>query len=149
AAGIASADSTHIRWNACLGDGGVDNRFFACDVNTGTDQIVFTFTLTGQVTGVYQTDAALLISFPGTTLPEWWQFVTPGSGRVTSLAAVTLPPPGASACIDWAALDRDVLLSYVPPQFGSQNTFLLRVLTPTTPTLAADLVGGQEYFVFR
>ena len=144
AATNASASGTHIRWNACYGDGGATNRLFACDANTGSEQLACTFMLSSPVAGVVQTDAIVRFSFAGTTLPAWWQFRTPGSCRTASLAASTLPPAGASSCIDWADGARDGLLTYAITTLGP-NTTQLELLSPVTPVTAYDLVAGQEY----
>jgi hypothetical protein len=147
AAAAANASTTHLRWNACYGDGGVENRFFACDTNTGSEQLVMSFTLDVAVTGVYQLDAIVRLSFAGTTLPAWWQFRTPGSCRSASLAFSPAPPAGASACIDWADGTRDGLLVYRNAGFGT-NTTEIEVMSPTVATSPFDLVAGQEYFAF-
>ena len=144
AAASASAHGTHVRWNACYGDGGTTSRSFACDTNSGSEQLACTFILSSPVAGVYQMDAFVRFSFAGTTLPAWWQFRTPGSCRTASLTASTLPPVGASSCIDWADGARDGLLTYATTALGP-NTTQLELLSPVAPVTAYDLVAGQEY----
>jgi hypothetical protein len=39
----ASAGALNLRWNECWGDGGVQNRVFACDRNTGSEVLVASF----------------------------------------------------------------------------------------------------------
>jgi len=145
AAASAGASETHIRWNACYGDGGVLNRDFACDTNTGSEQLVCTFTLTEPVPGVWQTKAFVNMAFAGSTLPAWWQFVTVGTCRAGSLSARNAPPSTAVACVDWADGSRDGLLSYGSTLLGP-NSSQIGVVSPVTPTAPFDLVTGQEYF---
>ena len=150
AAGVAAADGfqsgTRIRWNACYGDGGAINRDFACNTNTGSEQLVCTFTLSAPVDSVYQMDAIVRLAFAGGAVPPWWMFRTAGACRGTSLGASTAAPATASACIDWAE-GRDALLTYQPNSFAPYLS-QIEVLTPFIGYAPYDLVAGQEYFVF-
>jgi len=147
AAASALASETHIRWNACFGDGGALNRNFACDTNTGSEQLVCTFTLTEPIPEVWQMDARVNMAFAGSTLPAWWQFVTTGSCRAGSLSSRNVPPATAVACVDWTDGTRDALLSYHPILFGP-NLTQIEVVSPIFPVAPYDLVAGQEYFAF-
>ena len=151
AAGVAAADGfqsgTRIRWNACYGDGGAINRDFACNTNTGSEQLVCSFTLTAPVDSVYQVDAFVNLAFAGGAVPPWWLFRTAGACRGTSLGSSTVPAPTASACIDWADGSRDALLTYRPSLFSAYIS-QIEILTPFTAYVPFDLVAGQEYFVF-
>lgn len=147
AAASANASATHIRWNACYGDGGVTNRDFACDTNAGSEQLECSFTLTVPVSGVWQIDGFVNMAFAASTLPAWWQFVTAGSCRAGSLSARNLPPATAVACVDWADGNRDGLLSYRSTSLGP-NGSQIEVLSPMAPAAPFDLNAGQEYFAF-
>src|SRR5512144_434139 len=89
AAANASASGTHIRWDQCYGDGGVENRNFACDTNAGSEQLVCSFTLTDPIPGVWQIDGFVNLAFAGSTIPAWWQFKSTGSCRISSLIVST------------------------------------------------------------
>ena len=147
AAGVASASGTHIRWNACFGDGGAANRDFACNTNTGSEQLVCSFTLSAPVDSVYQIAAAVNLSFAGGSVPPWWQFRTVGSCRAASLGSTTVSAPTASACIDWADGLGDGFVTYRPALYAPYIS-QIEVLAPITPYAPYDLVAGQEYFVF-
>src|SRR5690349_1796199 len=44
-ASAAHAAGVSLRWNDCYGDGGVQNKNFACDTNAGSQTLVGSFTL--------------------------------------------------------------------------------------------------------
>jgi len=147
AAASAHAGILNLRWNACLGDGGVANRNFACDTNSGSDVLVASFIPTTPVLGVDQMNATVNISFPG-PVPAWWQFRTSGSCRIGSLAVSTVPPATASACIDWADGGRDGLSTYtIGGPLGAASS-QISVQSPLVASTPFDLVAGQEYFAF-
>ena len=79
AANPASAGQINARWNACWGDGGIQNRVFACDTNTGSEQLVVSFISTGPVTAVANLQTVLGLAFAGTTTPPRWQFRATGT----------------------------------------------------------------------
>ena len=63
----AQAGTLNLRWNDCFGDGGVVNRMFACDTNSGSETLV-ALTSWGDVPCVsqgfyYRVDTAGSVSF--------------------------------------------------------------------------------------
>lgn len=145
AAASANAGGTHLRWNACSGDGGVVNRSFACDTNTGSELLACSFTLDVPVDSVYALNAFVNMAFAGGVLPAWWQFRTVGSCRAASLSTSLTPPAGAAACVDWADGARDILLIYHDAGSGLAR---IEALTPVLSQPLFDLPAGQEFFVF-
>ena len=81
----ALAGPLNLRWNACWGDGGVANKTFACNTNTGSDVISASFVPFRTVLGVTGLESRVDLSFP-TAPPAWWQFRAAGSCRQTSLS---------------------------------------------------------------
>ena len=141
----AHAGPLNMRWGACFGDGGTFNRNFACDTNTGFDELVGSFLLPGPVTGVVQTEAVVNFAFAGSSIPAWWQFSSSGTCRPTAMSVFTGPPATASSCVDFSDGGRNTLVTY-GQSFGA-NFARLYVLSPTGPGGPWDLVGGQEYFI--
>lgn len=144
---LAHAGITNLKWNACLGDGGVVNRNFACDTNTGSEQLIASFIPEAPVDSVFQMNAVVRISFPA-PVPPWWLFRSTGTCRSSALAISTIPPASASACIDWANGGRDGLTTYTIGGFFGANSAQISVLSPFQVAAPFDLLAGQEYFAF-
>ena len=142
----AHAGRLYLRWNACFGDGGVQNRAFACDTNLGSEQLVATFNLPVAVDSVMSVDGFINIYFFGPALPAWWEFGVAGNCRPSSLVASATLPAGASSCIDFADFTRDAFYIYQAGPFP--NTARLEVLSPFIPQGAFHLAAGQEYLAF-
>ena len=144
----AHAGTLNLRWNACLGDGGVQNRAFACDTDLESEQLVASFSLPAAMENVMGVDCFINIDFQGAALPAWWEFVGAGGAcRLTSLVATSTLPAGASSCIDFANFARDAYFVYQAAPSGP-NTARLEVVSPVIPNGFFPLAAGQEYLAF-
>jgi hypothetical protein len=149
AAGPASAASqVKFRWDSCWGDGGVMNRDFACNVNTGSDRLIASFVPNRSHTGITMLESRIDITVAGGSVPDWWRFKNAGSCRLTSLTASAAIPPSASACVDWAGGSAlDAIVTYVT--FDAPVARASVTVTSQVPdALAADMPANQEYFAF-
>jgi len=45
ATNVHAGSGVNLRWSACFGDGGTQNKPFACNVNTGVQTLVASFEL--------------------------------------------------------------------------------------------------------
>jgi len=147
AAAPALASQVNLRWDACWGDGGAVNRSFACDTNLGSERLVVSFVPPQAVPAVTSVISRVRFTFPGATIPAWWQFKSAGTCRSTSLTAVGAPPAGAISCLDWAGgAGLDAFVTYAPPAVITGTTSAdLTVLSPFLPAGAFDLAAGREY----
>ena len=141
------ASQLNLRWNACWGDGGIRNRDFACDTDSGAELLVVSFAPPFAMTGVTGMEVKVRLAFAGTSIPAWWQLsAITGNCRATSLVTQFTPPQGSIACRDWAGGFASGLTSYSPGTFG--NNFAVILAISQVPTAgAANLVAEQEYFV--
>jgi hypothetical protein len=147
--GIASAASgVNLRWDGCFGDGGPQNKSFACDTNTGVRQFVGSFALGADLAQVSGLEIVVDIATAGNTLPAWWQFKNVGTCRATSLAMNGVIGASAVVCTDWSGgVSSGGLAAY---QIGGLGLNLARILAGFAmgPPLV-DLLAGQEYFAFN
>jgi hypothetical protein len=140
----------NARWDACLADGGVMNKNFACDTNTGLEQIVLSVQLDGSMPDV--SGMEIRVSLKGSTpaLPAWWDFFMAGSCRQTSLSFVSDPspvlPPGS--CVDWNEGKNGAggIGAYRVDEIGPGSRVLLIASAVPQSTLAL-LDPGTEYRV--
>src|SRR5262245_57794964 len=92
----------NLSWDACLADGGVQNKSFACDTNAGSERLVVSIALGSALANVSGFEINVDIGAASPALPAWWQMKTPGTCRLSSLAMTTNPPPGAASCTEWS-----------------------------------------------
>src|SRR5262245_46335209 len=102
----AHADTTppgvNLRWDQCFGDGGVQNKSFACNTNTGTERLVASIELGSALANVSGMELYIDIGSASPAFPVWWQFKNAGSCRQASLQMNAVPPPGAPTCTEWS-----------------------------------------------
>ena len=144
-----SAPGVSLNWDRCFGDGSVQYKDFACDVNTGSDRMVGTFELSSDNPGV--TGLEIVLDFKSATgVPTWWTTNAPGgtSGcRGLALTAQLVPPAGAVACSDWAGGQGAGGIA----AFRVDNSYSPvhgRLILGSAVPSPVDLVAHQEYFAF-
>jgi hypothetical protein len=146
APGARAAGGVSLRWDSCYGDGGVQNKSFACDTNTGSATLVGSFTPGADISQVSGNFIVLDLGFAGATTPQWWwlffNFVT---CRKTSLTFSRTAP---GACVDWTAGQAVGGISAYNIGVRGPNTARLAAITAVPPNALADLFASQEYFSF-
>jgi len=137
----------NIRWDNCYSDGGVINKTFACDTNTGSERLVMSFVLDADMLDVSGQEIRVFIKSVNPTLPSWWALKNAGTCRVTSLGFSTTLPPGATNCLDWSSgAAVGGIGNYVIGQLGA-NSAVTNLAAAVPAASLASLVAGQEYFV--
>ena len=93
----------NIRWDACLADGGLMNKPFACDTNTGIELAVMSVQLDAGLPSVSGMEIRVSLKSSAPALPAWWDFFNTGSCRQASLSFVSHPSTVLPAvnCADW------------------------------------------------
>jgi hypothetical protein len=147
-ASVASAaPGTNLRWNACLGDGGVINRNFACTSNTGTNQLFGSFEMNQDMSPVSGEETVVDLAAADPVLPAWWQFKNAGTCRINALSVGFLNATAIN-CPDWAA-DQAAggLGAYTIGERGP-NTARIKIVSAVPLAGLASLSAGQEYYAF-
>ena len=146
---IAGAGQLKLRWDSCWGDGGVANRAFACDVNTGSNRLVASLIPNVAVNDVEDLESRIDLRVVGGSVPAWWLLHAAGSCRQSSLTMASVAPITANACVDWGGggaiggISAYTLGGVFGP--GSAN---IQIQAYLPPPLLAEFVVGQEYFLF-
>lgn len=100
-----------LRWNRCYGEGGAPIRSFACNTNSGVEQLIGSFVVPGDMSNVVGNEIIVQVTtgypfwpYPSPTvpLPEWWRFKNPGACRQNAVSFSTVKDPALSGCEDWA-----------------------------------------------
>ncbi len=146
--GVASAAGTALRWNLCLGDGGLPNKPFACNTNTGNHILNGSFVLPADLLRASGTEVVLDLASASAVLPAWWSFKNTGTCRQLS-TTYNATNAAAANCPDWSAGQAaGGVGAYNIGQRGP-NTARLIAATAVPGAALQDLLGGQEYFAFQ
>ena len=137
----------NLRWDHCYGDGGVANKSFACDVNTGTETLVASFVPAWDIANVSGLEIVINLASASPTLPAWWQFKNAGTCRQLSLSASPVPAdPTVTNCPDWGAGGQaGGLAAYAIGLFGPNSARIL-LAWAVPPQSLRFLSGRHEYF---
>jgi hypothetical protein len=149
AASSAGAATVNLRWSNCWGDGGVMNRTFACNTNSGTENLVGSFVMPHDLSQVSGEEIVLDIAVAGATLPAWWEFKNTGTCRQGSLGINFVQPATSTNCTDWAGGGAvGGIGSYANFYAFSPNSVRLRAVSAVPLSALADLSQGVEYYSF-
>ena len=144
----ARAGPLHLRWDACLGDGGAINRSFACDTNDGRETLVGSFVLARDMKQVSGVEVTLDVVAAGDALPAWWQFKNAGACRQGALTWSTDVPANAEHCVDWASGQAvGGFAGYKAGAFGKSSARIVGVSAVPYNDLS-ELKGSVEYYAF-
>jgi len=149
AAPAHALSTLNLRWDACLGDGGVSNKSFACNTNTGVNVLVGSWVTPVDLFNVTGNQVVVDLGTFGPVLPAWWEFKNAGTCRQGSLAVSAAAAPTAVNCADWSSgLAIGLLSSYI---IGIKGPASARIIFATTAAIPIPdgIVAGQEYFSFQ
>jgi hypothetical protein len=143
---LASAAGTNLRWTACVLDGGVLNRAFACNSNVGSNILIGSFVLDTNLSQVNGDELIVDLVSATPTLPDWWQFRNVGSCRQT---AITIAAQDGPSCPDPFAFQASMNIAAYVVGTLAPNTARLLCANAVTSDQAVDLVAGEEYTAAR
>ena len=154
--GALAVEGVNLSWDNCFGEGsGVQNQSFACDTNSGSEQLFGSFVLGADVPLVDGIDSAVRLVSAAAVLPEWWRFKNPGSCRLLSLSVNDVFDPEWQVCQPWAPGGAGIIAYYCivsNPCFGfsfGDNVAEIHMSSFVTGEALTDLPAGVEHFVFR
>jgi hypothetical protein len=146
----SAAQGVNLRWQACFGDGGLFNRSFACNVNTGSHQLVGSFELGADLQNVSGNEIVVDLAADAPVLPAWWEVRAPGICRNASLSFNTTISALATNCFDWGnGLSVGGIGAYNIGGVGGPNTARIVAASAVPPASLQLLFGATEYFSFN
>jgi hypothetical protein len=153
ASSAVAAPGVSLSWSFCHGEGtGSNNRTFACNANTGTNQLVCSFELPSDLAQVSGNEIVIDVLTQQPTLPAWWDFKNLGTCRSTSLSFNTTADAANVVCVDWALGGSSGGIGAYSQEIGSINPSLtashrrIKIALAVPPTALQDLVVATEYF---
>jgi hypothetical protein len=145
----AAAPGVGLRWNECIGDAGLPNRNFACNVNTGSSTLVGTFELGADLGNTSGEEIVVDLATASPALPAWWGFKNVGTCRTGSLAIGSAPTANAANCADWGGgLVAGIGIGAYIVGGAGPNTARIVAAGAVPPDGLQNLTAGTEYFGF-
>lgn len=142
-----AARGMNLRWDACFGGGGLSNRSFACDTNTGSEYLYVSFlsdTLAENITGI----EGKIDFVPATgTLPSWWQLKNTGACRPNTLTMSVAPGSESAGCSNTWGPDFATGFSYY--NLSMDGAMRLEFVSAVPTFEAMSFAPNQEWFAAR
>jgi len=146
-ASAASAGGINLYWNDCGGGSGVTNKAFACNSNSGNNDLYVTFEPNANIPDVNGSNPIIDLQSASSPLPAWWQFKNAGSCRQNSLSAISVT---TGTCFDtWQGQGVPSIAAYyvtaVLPSISVNRARILGSISVPGAS-AAGVDPGTEYF---
>lgn len=152
AAPARAAQGVNLGWDRCQGDGGSENRTFACDTNAGTEVLVCSFVLDTPMPEVSGNEIIIELLSEADPIPAWWHFREAATCRQNSLAANMNANANDVVCVDWTAGQATGGVGAYSNELGSIDPSLIsrhrriRIALAVPLEAIADLAADTEYF---
>ena len=136
----------NLRWTSCAGDGGTQNKVFACNTNTANHDMIASFVLDASLAQVNGDELVVDLSTASTSLPDWWRLFNFGSCRQVSLSIAAHDGP---ACPDMFIGKASMNIASYQVGLHGPNSARILSLNAVQAAAGVDLIAGQEYAVAR
>ncbi|MFN8589520.1 MAG: hypothetical protein U0704_17140 [Candidatus Eisenbacteria bacterium] len=148
-ASLVSAASVNLAWNDCIGDGGVQNKTFACASNTGNHDLYGSFVPPAGITAMTGLEAVLDLLTADPAFTNWWRMFSAGSCRQSSLSVNFFPGPNMANCVDyWQSQASGGIGAYTVGFGGTTNRARILLVGATAPANATSVDPNLEYYGF-
>ena len=154
-AGPAAAAGVNLSWDACTPDGGVQNKTFACNANSGGNSLFASFALASDMANVIGIEAKVDITAQADSLPAWWRFEGPNACRGGLSAAFGFDSENSNCTDTFQSLATGAVAAvhtyWTTPQVpgGNPATAQALLIAAVPASMAQNLTAGTEYFGFR
>jgi hypothetical protein len=153
---IASAAGINLSWDACVSEGGVQAKIFACNTNSGNNVMVGSFVLAADQPHFIGVEVLLDFQAQSDSLPSWWQFLYAGACRSSGISVNFLfgSDPNVYCTDPWGGQAIGGLAGYqtysTPHEFDiNPNTSRLKLGAAVPSTSPIQLTAGTEYYCFK
>lgn len=146
-----AAEALFLTWDDCAQGAASSNKAFACNTNTGADELICAFTMPQAANNIVSIEAVVDMQHADATLPDWWRMDT-GGCRAGSELLVSADFTGKTACADmWGTATRSAMVQgYSPgsPRNGT-NQARIKVTAWVLPQDAVAIDGTSMYYAVR
>jgi hypothetical protein len=142
----ASAAGLNLRWTSCAGDGGTQNKTFACTSNLGSNVLVGSFVLDADLLQVNGNELVVDLATASVSLPDWWQFKNAGVCRSTALS---IAAQDGTACPDMFAGQASMNIAAYQLNLHGANSARILCVDAVAAAAIVDLFAAQEYGIAK
>ena len=146
AASSTFAQGINLYWNDCS-QGGLTNRNFACNSNSGSNAMVASFDPPNGITKLVGSSALIELQTASTPLPSWWQLSASGC-RAGSLR-LDLSAPASGFCFDYWSSAAMGSFAYLAGADANPSRARITVSFGIPEAMAGAVETGTEYYAFR
>ena len=143
----SAAPGVNLRWTDCFGDGGVQNRNFACDTNAGNHVLRGSFVLGAGLPQVSGVEVVVYLATASPVLPEWWDLRNVGSCR--GFLSLSISAFDGTSCFDWALGMASMNIAAYHAGLLGPNSARVIIVNAVLLADVQDLIGGTEYTSFQ
>lgn len=144
---VHAASGVAMRWDHCYGEGGENNKNFACDTNTGSEKLVLSYVPASTFPDWSGLEIVVDALSGAAAIPSWWQMKNVGTCRQSALTVNVVADPAATHCIDNFQVNGAGGIGAYNIGFGgspNRARLLLAFAVPQANTVT--LSAGVEYF---
>lgn len=152
----AGAAGVNLSWDACSGEGGVQNKTFACNTNLGSRTLYGSFVMDSNMSDAIGIEVKVDVTAQADSLPAWWRFAGPNACRVALSASFSFVSDPNTSCVDpWSSQATGAVAGYhtfwTTPQVpgGGPATARALLIAAVPHDLAQVLSAGIEYYGFK
>jgi len=149
----AFAAGFNVAWNDCAGSGGVAAKVFACDTNTGTEDLVVSVRAPAGISRWVSFECELFFRMSVEPVPPWWQLRNQSGQssqcRNGALSVLPVPPPGSTCTDAYLGQGAGGIGTYQIAPSGKSNQARLLTVFAVPMGTESVLQAGEEYFVQR
>src|SRR5262245_24519116 len=144
---MASAGGINLAWNDCFGAGGGNNKPFACNADTGNNDLYISYDPPLNIPDLNGSNPLLDLQSASTPLPAWWQMKNIGTCRqnsISAISAITGTCPDSWAGVGVAGVAAYLTTGVLPSMPLNRARILGSVSVPGASAQPVD--PGTEYF---
>jgi len=153
-ASAAFAGGINLAWATCAQDGGLQNKAFACNLNTGSNVLSSSFVLDADLADVSGNETVFDFLTTSDPLPAWWDMRNVGTCRQNSLSVGFAFAD--NLCMDWSLGQGAGGIGAYTVDAGPQGWTIdpsvttrhrrLKTASAVPNTALGQLVAAQEYY---
>ncbi len=144
---VQAASGVAMRWDRCYGEGGENNKNFACDTNAGSEKLVLSYVPAATFPDWSGVEIVVDAMSGGASIPSWWQMKNVGTCRQTALSVNAVAGPTATHCVDNYQLNgAGGVGAYFLSYQGIPNRARLALAFAVPQENTVTLSAGVEYF---